>query len=225
MGAGDDTFVWDPGDGSDTVEGQDGTDTMRFNGSNADEQFDVSANGQRVRFFRNVGTIVMDLDGVEQIDNAALGGADTLTVHDLGGTDLTAVNNDLAAALGGSTGDSRPDQTIVEGTNGDDAIRVAGDSTGVSVTGLAARVHIAHAEPANDALAINALAGDDVIEASGLASNVIALTLDGGAGDDVLIGSAGNDILFGRDGDDVLLGGPGQDVLDGGAGDNILIQD
>ncbi len=146
-------------------------------------------------------------------------------VHDLGGTDLTAVNNDLAAALGGSTGDSRPDQTIVEGTNGDDAIRVAGDSTGVSVTGLAARVHIAHAEPANDALAINALAGDDVIEASGLASNVIALTLDGGAGDDVLIGSAGNDILFGRDGDDVLLGGPGQDVVDGGAGDNILIQD
>ena len=27
-------FVWDPGDGSDTVEGQDGTDTMLFNGAN-----------------------------------------------------------------------------------------------------------------------------------------------------------------------------------------------
>ena len=33
MGAGDDTFQWDPGDGSDTVEGQDGTDRLLFNGS------------------------------------------------------------------------------------------------------------------------------------------------------------------------------------------------
>ena len=33
LGAGDDTFQWDPGDGSDVVEGQDGTDTMLFNGA------------------------------------------------------------------------------------------------------------------------------------------------------------------------------------------------
>ena len=33
LGAGDDTFQWDPGDGSDVVEGQDGLDTMLFNGS------------------------------------------------------------------------------------------------------------------------------------------------------------------------------------------------
>ena len=33
LGAGDDTFQWDPGDGSDVVEGQDGTDTLLFNGS------------------------------------------------------------------------------------------------------------------------------------------------------------------------------------------------
>src|SRR5215207_8638478 len=35
LGAGADTFQWDPGDGSDTVEGQDGTDAMLFNGSGA----------------------------------------------------------------------------------------------------------------------------------------------------------------------------------------------
>ena len=33
LGGGDDTFVWNPGDGSDTVEGQAGTDTMVFNGA------------------------------------------------------------------------------------------------------------------------------------------------------------------------------------------------
>ena len=54
LGAGDDTFQWDPGDGSDTVEGQDGADTMLFNGSNGDENMEVSANGGRVRFTRDL---------------------------------------------------------------------------------------------------------------------------------------------------------------------------
>jgi Ca2+-binding RTX toxin-like protein len=55
LGAGDDTFVWDPGDGSDTVEGQDGADTMFFNGADVAEQITVSANGNRVRFVRDIG--------------------------------------------------------------------------------------------------------------------------------------------------------------------------
>ena len=45
LGAGDDTFQWDPGDGNDTVEGQAGTDTLLFNGSNASENIDIV--GQR----------------------------------------------------------------------------------------------------------------------------------------------------------------------------------
>src|SRR6185503_10488396 len=53
MGAGDDVFVWDPGDGSDIVEGGEGSDTMRFNGAAAAEQFTLSANGNRLRFFRD----------------------------------------------------------------------------------------------------------------------------------------------------------------------------
>jgi Ca2+-binding RTX toxin-like protein len=226
LGAGDDTFVWDPGDGSDTIEGQDGSDAMQFNGSNADELFDVSANGGRVRFFRNLGNIVMDLDGVERIRNAALGGADTMTVNDLSGTDVTAVENDLAAAptVGSASGDGQPDRTIVNGTNGDDAALVAGDDGRASVTGLPAEVTVTNADPAGDALVINALAGDDVVDASALAADAIELTVDGGAGDDVLIGGAGNDVLLGGDGDDVLLGGPGQDILDGGPGDNVVIQ-
>jgi Ca2+-binding RTX toxin-like protein len=47
MGSGDDTFIWDPGDGSDTVEGQAGADTMRFNGAGAAEKVDLTANGNR----------------------------------------------------------------------------------------------------------------------------------------------------------------------------------
>src|SRR4051794_11551637 len=80
MGAGDDSFQWDPGDGNDVIEGQDGTDTMLFNGANINEKMDVSANGGRVRFTRDVANIVMDLNDVESIVAKTLGGADTFTV-------------------------------------------------------------------------------------------------------------------------------------------------
>src|SRR5690606_19839176 len=61
MGAGNDTFIWDPGDGSDTVEGQGDFDKVTFNGSAANEIMDISANGARTRFTRNLGNIVLDL--------------------------------------------------------------------------------------------------------------------------------------------------------------------
>ena len=67
LGAGNDTFIWNPGDGSDTVEGQGGNDTLVFNGANVNENFDISANGSRVRLFRDVGNVTMDLNGVETI--------------------------------------------------------------------------------------------------------------------------------------------------------------
>src|SRR5829696_5348398 len=150
LGAGDDTFVWDPGDGSDTVEGQDGTDTMLFNGAAAAETVTLTANGGRLTFFRNPGTVTMDTNDVETVDFNALGGPDTVTVNDLTGTDVTTVNADLAGDLGG--GDRLTDQVIVNGTKGNDAIEVAGRSNTAGVTGLAARVNVTNADPASDAL-------------------------------------------------------------------------
>jgi Ca2+-binding RTX toxin-like protein len=222
LGAGNDNFQWDPGDGSDIVEGQDGSDTLLFNGSNANENVDVAANGGRVLFFRNIANVTMDLDGVETIDFRALGGADTAVVNDLTGTDVTDVRTDLAGAGGG--GDGQPDNVVVRGTNGDDVAVVTGDAAGVSVSGLAARVTIDGAEAANDRLTVNLRAGDDVLDASGLAAGAILLTADGGDGDDVLIGSDGDDVLRGGANDDVLIGGPGLDVIDGGDGDDVEIQ-
>ncbi len=141
---------------------------------------------------------------------------------DMSGTDLVEVNNDLAGAAGG--GDGQTDNVIVQATNGDDVSIVVGDASSVSVLGLAAQVNVTGSEPANDRLTINALDGDDVVEASGLSAGAIQLTADGGDGDDVLIGSAGDDVLLGGPDDDVLVGGPGIDVLDGGDGDDIEIQ-
>jgi Ca2+-binding RTX toxin-like protein len=222
LGAGDDTFQWDPGDGSDQVEGQDGTDAMAFNGANLDERMDVSANGRRVRFTRDVGAIVMDLDGVESIVAKTLGGADTLTVNDLSGTDATKVLADLAPVGGGD--DGAADNVVVNATGGDDAVTVSGAGTNAQVSGLSALVSVSGAIAGSDRLTVAALAGDDVIDASGVAAGSALLTLDGGDGDDVLLGGGGDDTLHGGAGDDVLIGGAGNDTLDGGPGDNVVLQ-
>ena len=224
MGAGDDTFVWDPGDGSDRVEGQDGSDTMLFNGAAGAEHVDLSANGNRLRFFRDVASITMDTAGVEQVDFNALGGADVVTVHNLSGTDVKQVNVDESSPAGSGTGDGQADQVIVEGTNGSDNITAVGSNGATRVSGLSAPVTITGAEPAKDTLSIDALDGNDRVSAFGLAASAGKLTIDGGNGNDVLIGGGGDDVLTGGAGNDLLVGGPGQDNLDGGAGNNILIQ-
>ena len=223
LGAENDSFQWDPGDDSDVVEGQGGTDTLRFNGSNANEDMDISANGGRVRFLRNVAAVTMDLDDVESIDAKAFGGSDTLVVNDLSGTDVTDVVADLAALGGGD--DGQPDNVVANATNGDDAVTVTGAGSNLQVSGLPALLSVSGAGAATDRLTVNALAGDDVVDASGLSSGSALLTEDGGAGDDVLIGGDGGDTLFGGADDDVLIGGPGLDTLNGGPGDNVLIQD
>ena len=58
----------------------------------------MSANGDRLRFFRDAGNITMDTHDVERVDFVALGGADVVTVNDLRGTGVREVNVDLGPA-------------------------------------------------------------------------------------------------------------------------------
>jgi Ca2+-binding RTX toxin-like protein len=222
MGSGDDVFRGDGGDGSDVVEGRGGTDTMLFNGADGPENVDVSANGGRARFFRTQGNITMDNDDVEIITFNARGGADNVIVHNLQGTDVRRVNLDLGTLEGAV--DGAIDNIVLEGRSTSDIVVVGSSTaTGVSVNGLAAAVSIMHAEPA-DKLAINTLAGNDIVNATHLQANAIAFTADGGAGNDLLVGGAGNDTLLGGVGRDVLIGGPGTDALNGGPDEDVLVQ-
>ncbi|MBE0532069.1 MAG: tandem-95 repeat protein, partial [Rhodospirillales bacterium] len=79
---------------------------------------------------------------------------------------------------------------------------------------------------------INAGAGDDVVDLTSERYAIGDVTIDGGAGndvlwsgggDDVLLGGEGNDRLYGGAGDDRLDGGTGSDTLDGGSGSDILV--
>lgn len=159
LGKGDDTFIWDPGDGSDVVEGGTGSDTMVFNGSGGNEIMTASAAFGRVSFTRNLGNIVMDLDGVEAIDVRALGGTDAITVTNVAGTDLKRVDVDLAAAIGGSTADGQADTVTVAGAKAGGSIAADANGAAVDVSGLAALVRITHADRASDKLIIDSIAG------------------------------------------------------------------
>jgi Ca2+-binding RTX toxin-like protein len=216
LGDGADRFVWDPGDGSDIVEGQAGADTLAFNGAPGAEEFAVSANGGRVLFTRNVANILLDLDDVERIDTAALAGLDRFTVNDVTGTDLTA----LGVALGT---DGSADDVIATGTAGSDQVGVSGDDGSATVTGLGYTLAITGAEVPADRLSLLFQAGDDRLNAATLEADAIALRADGDNGNDQLVGGKGPDTLRGGNGDDTLIGGPGNDDLDGGAGNNTII--
>jgi Ca2+-binding RTX toxin-like protein len=224
LGNGDDTFVWDPGDGSDKVEGQNGNDTMRFNGANVAEKVELSANRNRLELVRDLGSITMDTASLENVDFNALGGADVVTVDDLSGTGVKAVNVDLASALGGTTADGATDRVVVNGTNHNDTIAVNGNQSAAAVTGLPALVTVEHQDP-TDLLDVDGLGGNDEISATGLAAQSIALLLDGGVGNDALDGGPGVETLSGGDGNDAIDGNGGNDAALMGAGDDTFVWD
>ena len=181
LGEDDDTFHWDPGDGNDTVEGQDGLDTLDFNGANINEHIDISANGQRVRFTRDVANITMDLNDVEGIVFHAFGGTDTVTVNDLTGTDVETVDADLAAQAGG--GDAAADSVVVNGTLGADAavVSLVDGKPVVSGLGLPETVTVSGGEAANDTLQLNGGSGNDVVTVDGGILGLASVGVDGGA--------------------------------------------
>ncbi len=242
LGAGDDVFQWDPGDGSDVVEGQDGTDTMLFNGANVGEKIDISANGGRTRFTRDIANITMDLNDVERVDFRALGGSDVINVTDLRATDVKQVAVDLAEAtdvadsvvLNARAGGERfsfadqGDDLLAKGVGADVIVSNAGaldQVVAVGAAGVADNFAIAGANAA-DTFRISA-SGTDVL-VSGLSATVAvrgdtgdSLVVNGNAGDDSFevtgnVAALTKLTLDGGAGNDRILGGNGADVLLGG---------
>jgi Ca2+-binding RTX toxin-like protein len=219
MGAGNDRFLWNPGDGSDSVNGEAGFDTLAFNGSNIGEEINILADGKNAEMTRNVAAIDMHLANMERIEFQALAGADTIHVHDLGGTTVKQVAIDLAAFTG--DGDGAFDTVTVDGTAGNDHVTIASNNGVVTMTGLPAQVTVSHGE-LDDQISVNGGDGNDTIDASGVQSGNSHMTLDGGAGNDTISGGHDGDLIFGGDGHDVLKGGDGADTIDGGQGDDTI---
>lgn len=179
LGSGDDTAGWIPGEGNDAVIGESGFDTLAFDGSDGDEIMSLSANGSHAVFLRNLGTIRMDLDGVERLDLATFGGVDLVTVNDLTGTDLTRADIDLAATNG--AGDNKDDTVVVKGTEGADSVDVSAFGGTVDVAGLHAETRIAAGE-SGDLLQLELLGGNDRVSVADAVTALIDVAVNLGTG-------------------------------------------
>ncbi len=249
-GSGSDIFVWEPGDGSDTIEGGAGeADQLLFFGGAGNETFNVFAkvsDPSRAILFRNTGNITMDMAGVDSITVTGNAGSDSYVVGrsnngDAGDdapntttyADPTATLSDLSTTevrvVSIVEGLDAPDQVFVDGLATNDSITVSVDgatTNGLRVSGLPYAIRISGSNTA-DRLTIRGNGGDDLLKTEnpsggGTASveALIGITMAGGAGNDTLSADA---ILIGGIGNDKLIGGAGDDQLFGNDGDDTFI--
>ena len=218
LDVGDDLFQWKPGDASDEVHGEGGTDTARVTGSKANEDFTIVPGGFGSHVLSNALGANLDLR-MERLELLTLDGADTVVLNDLGVGGFEQIVIDLAATIGGKTADSKIDTVAVLGTDDVDDIVLSASGNKIAVAGLFTGITIDHAGK-TDQLTIQAGIGADEIDASAVAAGKIALAIKGQDGDDTVVGSAGNDTVEGGDGNDLAFLGLGNDVFIWNAGDD-----
>lgn len=117
------------------------------------------------------------------------------------------------------------DVVTVNGTSVKDEINLG--TNGIKVGRLLTQIRWTFETAGVTGAVVNGLAGGDVLGANGSGTGgafPIAVTLNGGLGNDTLTGGAGNDTLNGDEGHDRLDGGDGNDDEFGGAGNDSLLQ-
>jgi VCBS repeat-containing protein len=199
-GAGNDVYVYNLGDGADTVN--DSIDLGQINtvrlGAGADIQSieyqggtsgDVLLNFADGGSLRIAGVVANNVVTTSSIQRFELADGTVLSAQQLLSQFTIQVNGMDNYGYGPNTGD------LLNGTNLDDYISgYAGDDTLLGGSG-------------NDVL--DGGTGNDV--------------LSGNDGLDTLYGGDGDDTLYGGTGNDVLAGGTGNDVLQGGAGNDTYV--
>ena len=163
------------------------------------------------------------------------GGADILQG---GGDNDTLAGGDGDDQMFGGDGNDRmiwnpgDDTDLMEGGLGSDTAEVngSGGDEVFTITANGTRVRFDRLSPApfaldigtTESLVLYAGGGNDSISSTGALSTLIALTLDGGGGDDTILGSNGADVLLGGDGNDFVDGQQGNDVAFLGAGSDVF---
>ena len=161
------------------------------------------------------------------------GQAGTDTLLGKGGNDLlfggaandTLTGGDADDQVFGQAGNDRmiwnpgDDTDLNEGGDGTDTVEVNGGNGSEQFTATAngTRVRFDRVSPApfsldigtSEKLVLNANGGDDTFSATGNLAALIAITVDGGAGNDTILGGNGVDTLLGGDGNDFVDGNQG----------------
>ena len=150
----------------------------------------------------NSMTVVIDpaaadraLVSVDGFETMSFNNKANLTLNALGGDDTVVVDIAAGAAPAGLT------SVTVNGDAGNDTVRLESLPTAVT-TALV-----------NDPARAGSGDGNDTIDATNIAATV-ALTLNGGAGNDTITGGKGNDTISGGTGDDIIIASPGNDIVE-----------
>jgi len=162
------------------------------------------------------------------------GGSGTDRLSGQSGND-TLLGKGGTDTLFGSTGDDTlpgGDTDLNEGGAGTDTTEVNGGNGAEQFTTTAngTRVRFDRVDPAPFAidigtvekLTLNANGGNDSYSATGNLAALIAVTVDGGTGDDTILGTNGVDTLLGGDNNDFVDGQQGNDVAFLGAGNDVF---
>jgi hypothetical protein len=183
-----------------TLDAGDGNDTITINGTGADTTV-LGGNGDDTFIVNRNDSFTLTLDGQE--------GSDSYEIN-LGQLIGPVVIDD--------TGTTGTDTLLVNGTAGDDTIIL----TDTSISGLGGGSPFNLTFSGIDVLAVDAKAGNDLVDGSAL---TISVTIYGGDGDDTLIGGSNDDHIYGQNGNDDLIGNLGSDYLDGGDGSDGILGD
>ena len=215
-GAGDDTLesqalvagpgdILDGGAGTDNVYGGEGDDTIRL-GVDANEEESYGGGGDDLMLGQSTAGPGIDLLHGDTGNDTIVAGAGADRLFGEAGNDTLTGGTGSTDLLGGTGNDTlnggTADETI-DGEAGDDTLRSGGGSDYL------------RGGDDSDTIDLTALTVQASLSVEGGAGNDI---LRGGAIQTSLYGGAGNDIIMGGSGDEALFGGAGADVFNGGAG-------
>ncbi|WP_099070063.1 calcium-binding protein [Nostoc linckia] len=233
-GGGKDKFVYNLGDGIDTIADFGGVgkgtnptagviaevDTIKFQGSGLTAQkLVLTQNGTdlEITFVGVAGTkVILKNFKLEDLENSKASGGKP-AIGNIIFDGQSSIIDSFNVLDANSTQTSVGTANIVTFLNDLDN----------NITGLDNSSDVVNGQGGNDK--IDGKSGDDLLRGGtgndtliGGAGNDI---LVGGIGNDSLIGGTGNDLLQGDVGNDTLVGGLGNDTINGGAGDDYLIFD
>lgn len=204
-GSGSDTYIYNIGDGIDTIDEQSGAnDIISFGPGIVLGDLSFLREGNDLRIVLNSGVDEIFIRGQADTNNNGDFVSiriESLVFDDGSSFDLTDVSVTNIGTEGSDNLEGTPNNDILIGLGGNDSLR---------------------AFAGNDEL--QGGAGNDFLlgGAEFYLDNEDSDMLDGGTGNDEMFGGFGNDYLGGGAGDDILHGGLGDDILEGGTGDDIF---
>jgi len=205
LGSGDDRFIWNNGDGSDSINGGAGYDTTQVNGADGPgDQFDLrEENGQAIFNRLNLGLFTLTNESIERFEINGQGGDDSLTVGELSASDVKKVV--FSGGDGNDTLDARESSTTIEAYGGDgDDLLLGGSAVDTFFAGAGNDIvvgqrgnDIAYLEGGDDRFIWNNGDGSDFIN-GGEGFDVTQVNGADGAGDEFDLREENGQAIFNR---------------------------